>query len=86
MSLLDPHVPNTFPGRVVAPPPAIQVDGVPKFEVQSVLDSRFRRKLQYLVDWVGYDAFDRTWEPAGALKNTKDAVADFHKKIPSRPR
>ena len=35
VSLLEPHVPNTFPGRVVAPPPAIQVDGVPEFEVQS---------------------------------------------------
>ena len=52
---------NTFPGRIVAPPPAIQVDGVEEFEVHSVLDSRFnRRKLEYLVDWVGYDASDQS--------------------------
>ena len=87
VSLLEPHVLNTFPGRVVAPPPPIHVDSVPEFEVQSVLDSRFRRrKLEYLVDWVGYDESDRTWEPAGALHNATDAIAIFHKKFPSRPR
>ena len=71
----------------MAPPPAIQVDGVPEFEVHSILDSRVRRrKLEYLVDWVVYDASDRTWEPANALTNTANAVADFHQKFPSRPR
>ena len=50
VSLLKPHVANTFPGRVVEVPLSIQVDGLPKFEVNSILDSRFRRhKLQYLV-------------------------------------
>ena len=87
VSLLEPHVANTFPGRVVAPPPAIQVDGVEEFEVHSVLDSRFnRRKLEYLVDWVGYDASDQSWEPANALNNAKDAIAAYHQKFPSRPR
>ena len=65
VSLLEPHVPNTFPGRVVAPPLAIHVDSIPEFEVQSVLDSKFwYRKLYYFVDWVGYDINDRSWEPA----------------------
>ena len=79
MSLLEPHVANTFSGRVVAAPSPIEVDGVFEFEVHAVLDSRIRRrKLQYLVDWVGYDAFDRTWEPANVLANTGDAIANFH--------
>ena len=48
ISLLEPHVANTFPGRVVEVPLHIQVDGLPEFEVNSSLDSRFRRrKLQY---------------------------------------
>ena len=65
VSLLEPHVPNPFPGRVVEVPLPIQVDGLPEFEVNSILDSRFRRrKLYYLVDWVGYDQSERTWEPA----------------------
>ena len=86
VSLLEPYVANTFPRRVVAGPPPIEVDGVLEFEVQAVVDSRiWRHKLQYLVDWVGYDASDRTWEPADALANT-DAIANFHKNFPSRPR
>ena len=55
VSLLESHVANTFPDRVVPPPLPTQVDDLPEFEVQSVVDSRyFHRKLQYKVDWVGY--------------------------------
>ena len=87
VSLLELHVENTFPGRAVDIPLPIQVDGFPEFEVHSILDSRFRRrKLEYLVDWIGYDASDRTWEPAENLTNAKDAVATFHIQFPSRPR
>ena len=58
----EPYVPNTFPGRVVVIPPPLHVDGLPKFEVQFVLDSKIRRrKLYYFVDWVGYDVFERSW-------------------------
>ena len=61
VSLVEPHVANPFPGRVVVPPLAIQVDGVEEFEVNSILDSRFRRrKLEYYEDWVGYDLFDHS--------------------------
>ena len=42
VSLLEPHVPKPFPSRVVAPLLAIHVDNIPEFEVQSVLDSKFR--------------------------------------------
>ena len=85
VSLVEPHVANTFSGRVVDIPPPIQVDGVPEFEVQAVLDLRIRRRtLQYFVDWVGYDEFDRSWERADALNAAVDA---FHKKKnPPKPR
>ena len=60
VSLLEPHVPKPFPGRVVAPLLDIHVENIPEFEVQSVLDSKFRyRKLFYSVDWVGYDVKER---------------------------
>ena len=63
------------------------MDGVPEFEVQAVLDSRFRRrKLPYFVDCVGYNAFDRSWEPENALPNATEAVDAFHKKNPDKPR
>ena len=59
---------------------SIEVDGIPEFEVQAVLDSQIRRRtLQYFVDWVGYDESDRSWERADALSNATEVVAAFHK-------
>ena len=59
---------NTFSGRVVPPPLPTEVDGLPEFEVNKILDSKFRRrKLFYLVDWVGYTHSEQTWEPAANL-------------------
>ena len=86
VSLLELHVPNTFPGRVVEVPLPLQVDGLPEFEVNSILDSKFRRrKLYYLVDWVGYDQSERTWEPAANLTNAANAISNFHTTFPSKP-
>ena len=51
VSLLELHVENTFLGRIGEVPLPIQVDGLPQFEVDTILDSRFRRrKRHYLVD------------------------------------
>ena len=87
VSLLEPHVPNTFPGRIVAIPPPLHVAGLPEFEVQSVLDSRLRRAtLYYFVDWVTYDVSERTWEPADNHTNAQSAIEAFHTKFPLKPR
>ena len=69
------------------PPLPTQVDGLPEFEVQEILDSRyFYRKLQYLVDWVGYDQSDISWEPMENLSNASLAIKECHKKFPDKPR
>ena len=61
VSLLEPHVANTFPRRIERIPRPIQVDGLPEFEVREILDSRIRcRKVEYLVDWVGYGISERS--------------------------
>ena len=87
VSLLEPHVANTFPGRVVPAPLPIQVDGLPEFEVASILDSKiWYRKLYYLVDWVGYDVSDSTWVPAAHASHASLAIAEFHEKYPDKPR
>ena len=87
VSLLEPHVANTFPGRVVAPPPPLHVDGLPEFEVHKILDSKFlRRKLHYFVDWVGYDVSEQSWQPAINLSNAQRAVDAFHLQFPLKPR
>ena len=87
VSLLEPHVANTFPDRVVAPPLPTQVDGLLEFEVKQILNSRyFYRKLQYLVDWVGYAASDTSWEPVENLSNADIAIREFHAKFLDKPR
>ena len=87
VSLLELHVANTFPGRVVPPPLPTQVDGLPEFEVNMILDSKFwRRKLYYLVDWVGYNESEHSWEPAINLAHATFAIRDFHVRCPDKPR
>ena len=44
-----------LPGRVIPPPPPIELVDGPEFEVEAILDSKIvRNKLYYLVDWLGY--------------------------------
>ena len=87
VSLLELHVANTFPGRVVPPPLPTKVDGLPEFEVNTILDSKFlHRKLYYLVDWVGYNDSEHSWEPAVNLAHATLAVRDFHARFPDKPR
>ena len=78
---------NTFPDRVVPPPLPIQVDDLPEFEVKEILDSRYLyRKLQYLVDWVGYDQSEQSWQSVENLTNATQAIQQFHEKFPAKPR
>ena len=87
VSLLEKHVADTFPDLVMVPPPHLRVDGLPEFEVHEILDSRFRRgKLEYLVDWVGYDVSERSWQPVLNLSHATLAVEAFHALFPSKPR
>ena len=77
-SLLEPHMANMFPHRVLALPLPTQVDSLLEFEVNSVVDSRyFFRKLQYKVDWVGYDQSDLSWELVENLSNASLAIKEF---------
>jgi hypothetical protein len=86
VSLLEPFIANPFPGREVPKPPPIKVNGLDEYIVASVLDSRIHRgKLQYFVDWEGYQPCDRSWLPAENLKNCKDLVRYFHRLHPDRP-
>ena len=62
------------------------MDGLPEFEVREILDSQIRRrKIQYLVDWVGYDISERSWQLVANLSNAQSAIADFRLRYPDRP-
>jgi hypothetical protein len=87
VSLLEPYVTNSFPGRRVASPKPVVIEGSEEYVVSKVLDSKFLRgKLFYLVDWEGYGPEDRTWEPKANLANCPDLVTQFHRSFPNKPR
>ncbi len=86
VSLLEPHKPDTIPGRRNPPPPPIEIDNQPEYVVDRILDSRVRRKrLEYLVSWEGYTAEHNSWEPASYLTNAQATVNEFHQQNPDCP-
>ena len=85
VSLLEHASDDPLPGQQSPPPPAVVVDGQEEWEVERVLDSRlYHRRLQYLVKWRGYDA--PTWQPLEDLEHAVEAVQEFHRLYPGRPR
>ena len=92
VSQLEPAMPNTIPNQTQPPPPPIEVDGEPEYEVSEILDSKVDRqrktcKLLYLVRWAGYEGTDEetSWLLATKLGNISELVEDFHAKYPDRP-
>jgi hypothetical protein len=86
VAVLEPFYANPFRDRAQPPPPPIVVDSQTEYEVESILDSRlFRRRLQYLVKWKGYDVSENTWQSATDLSNSPRLIDEFHRQHPSRP-
>ena len=92
VSMLEPATPNVIPNRVQPPPPPIEIDGEPEFEISEILDSKIdnrRRacKLLYLVRWAGYEGTDEemSWILTSELGHASEVVADFHAAYPDKP-
>lgn len=86
VSLLSKYSSSTIPGRKQPEPPPLEVEGEEEYKVERILDSCFnRQRLEYLVQWKGYDASHNDWEPAVNIKNAAELVAKFHKRHPSAP-
>ena len=91
VSQLEPAVPDPIPGRVQSPPPPVEIDGEPEYEISEILDSKLdkrrRCKLLYLVRWLGYEGTDEetSWIPATELGHAQEILSDFHTAYPRKP-
>ena len=85
VSDLEPYLSeDPFPGQINPPPLPVIIEGEQEWEVEEVLDSRYRyRKLEYKVKWAGEE--ETTWQPAADLEHSPELVAEFHQKYPSKP-
>ena len=71
-------------GRVQPPPPPIEMEGALEYEVESILEHRFRGtrnpKAHYKVAWKGYGIEHNSWEPESNVVNAPEVVADYWKR------
>ena len=88
VSCVKPYL-GPLPGQPVSQPGPVKVleERNEEYEVDHIVASRiYRRQLQYLVHWKGYEEHERTWEAASNVKNAPLVVERFYKENPSAPR
>ena len=88
ISVLEPYEDNSFPSQIQTPPPPIEIDGEPAYELEEIIDSRVHRSnLQYRAKWTGYSPeHNKTWYPAENFENASIAIKQFHSRYPRKPR
>ena len=92
VSQLEPAIPNTIPNQTQPPPPPVEVDGEPEFEISEILDPKIDRrcktcKLLYLVQWSSYEGTDKETSRllATELGNATELLDKYHSRYPDKP-
>jgi hypothetical protein len=69
---------------VQPPPPPVEMEGAPEYEVESILEHRFQGiknpEAYYKVAWKGYGIEHNSWKPESNVVNAPEAVADYWKR------
>ena len=56
------------------------------FLVEKIMDHKtFRGKTEYLVKWAGYTDEGNTWQTAFSLRESKDEIRRYHKRLKGEP-
>ena len=86
VSIVRPYIPDEVAERPQPSQPGpLTVDGQEEYEVEEILDSRFRwGKLWYLVKFVGWSHSDNMWLPHAEV-HAPAAVEEFHLQHPDAP-
>ena len=83
ISVLEPVANDPYPSQIVPPPLLVEIHREEGWEVEDVLDAKIRyRKLQYLIEWTGYNIPD--WGDAKDV-NGLQAVDIFVRRYPDKP-
>ena len=87
VSLLRPY---RHDGTVQPPPPPIEVEDELEYEVETILDKRFRpgrgrKQAEFLVKWQGYGHEHNSWEPIGHLDNCAELLQEFELRLKQQP-
>ena len=69
-------------GRCQPPPPPIELEGELEYEVEKILDKRTRKvgrrnRLEYLIQWRGYDHAHDSWEPVSNLLHCRESIQAY---------
>ena len=87
ISNIHPYTPDEIMERPSPSKPGpLIIDGHEEFEVENVLDSRFRyRWLWYLVKFAGWPNSDNMWLPHLELEHAPNIIQNFHALHPKAP-
>jgi hypothetical protein len=76
---------DPLPGQEAPEPSSEVIEGVEEWEVEQILAVRLvRNKLQYQVNWLGYDP-DLEWYPASNFLGSPHKLREFHTLYPKLP-
>ena len=86
-SLLKKYNPNNDELLLlrVHPKPAAVDPANEEYEIEKIVNSRRfgrGRRLQYMVEWLGWPESDNEWIDIGYLEQAAEKIADYHKQYP----